>query len=107
MCLLHVQALLNFPYFWEHVDPKLDGHVVHHSEGLAVLLALRQLRKCCLDITTASNELQPVRVARRELRTQTRDPTAEHLNTLQAYFSVMHAVGAATEVYRGESVALQ
>ena len=79
------------------------------GDGVAVLMALRQLRKHCLAVNAAN--AQPVPVPAAATRDAERQAavlaSVQHRATLSAYYNVMHAVGAASEVYRGGNVVLR
>jgi hypothetical protein len=47
------QTLLQFSYFWTHIDPILHEHALQRpSEGGNILKSLRRLRNICMELST-------------------------------------------------------
>ncbi len=96
----------------------LDTHMIRHTEGVSVLMAIRKLRKhCCIMVTAATVEEAPQQPEPQKASAPGKSKKATPVpafaaspsdrETYAAYLNVMHAVGAAEDVWQGERVLLR
>jgi hypothetical protein len=100
--------------------------VIRYKDGVAVLMALRQLHKHCFAVNAENARQEAVRAAdasaeakrpaglgtapaKSKPSSSRAAPVASYQDrtTLTAYYNVMHAVGATSENYRGGRVVLR